>query len=1101
MIGRNRREQKNRKKAATEKTDGDWGPVVPDGAISDNDSQDGTSRLQQQQRQQKQFSILSPQQKKKQAGSAAAKEPPTSTTESNKSSTSTTFASNRKKPPGSSTSKGGSVDINAVGEDPIAPKKRQHRHTSGPASTPLYPSLDAVDGLSVRVIYPKIDDDDDKNSHRLIGSSKTKNSHNNSNKPWTPLVGLAQTTRAASDAVVPSPSLLGSRDRSRSDDRSHNQAVLSLSNLPTPTVSGPLRNRNIGNAAATQQRKSPPHGGGGGDHPRTVSDGDANHGFYGRPSNRGASLEDDTPGPTQEQQRPTASNTSVSTSTSVSGPQQGNWHQMAAAVAAATSAFPSATSSMGGTGGDGGTGGPADAVRAHSHNPNNNHRTPMSVIGQPSIGGSTIVSAASSISIQNSHHRFPPSQGKEEEVVDEEGESSTDDDDDDQGHSDSEDSELRRALLESSKIAEQTNNSGQREERNSARAATAAGAGASADDSAGGSDEWSQDRRECTRSNATTLRTVCGQDKVELEVLDFCLHQCEQDQATLSEIIERRVVGALDEAPSKELQDLLQLNETLLSVIEMAKEKKKEKYPLQQQQQEQRQEQHQQYPQTSCGSDEEEEDDSSTDTSVLQKTTLTEVSSSMEVRTLVEKQDIFTLICMLRSQILDERLDAALALLKFARGNTHATRKEDKDSNRKDSRSLCDEIHSSGGLHSLLSLFLRSNASSVKLVSALAVAHILPASVIAMATTAPHNIIKPQVGLKIMECLRFLSTVRKTMQHIRDETITARECWKAATMGLATFWIHALEPMLRTTPPEASDGSGLNGDGEERDVSNLADLGALEATPTTLVPRAISTASGSVLSGGRQRYNRANAWGAINQRRIHTAAGIQEILEMAVALVIRFATKGSTSMEVDSGDIILLVEQVCGMEAARPIAVREGILRVLVEWIRTAETEDGGNFRMQATAVLSLRRLTSIKDKYMAGWIHSQMISSGALPVILALTRDIHLSFPVRLAICQILASLCIAPHTRAAVVEADCINFLIDLLSSFDYNSTTGANDELALFAGQALLQLVAGAVQRAGSVENGTDNELLGFASRERHERILKYVPQLGKGPRQLR
>ena len=83
---------------------------------------------------------------------------------------------------------------------------------------------------------------------------------------------------------------------------------------------------------------------------------------------------------------------------------------------------------------------------------------------------------------------------------------------------------------------------------------------------------------------------------------------------------------------------------------------------------------------------------------------------------------------------------------------------------------------------------------------------------------------------------------------------------------------------------------------------------------------------------------------------------------------------------VASAHNIKLVEQACATEAARPIAVREGMLRVLVEWIRSTPDQDGN--KMRPAAILLLRHLTSIKDKYMAGWIHSQMVSSSALPAI-----------------------------------------------------------------------------------------------------------------------
>jgi hypothetical protein len=119
----------------------------------------------------------------------------------------------------------------------------------------------------------------------------------------------------------------------------------------------------------------------------------------------------------------------------------------------------------------------------------------------------------------------------------------------------------------------------------------------------------------------------------------------------------------------------------------------------------------------------------------------------------------------------------------------------------------------------------------------------------------------------------------------------------------------------------------------------------------------------------------------------------------------------------------------------------------------------------------------------MAGWIHSEMVNKGAVESLADLTLDIALTRDVRLAIVQILSSLCAAPHTRAAVVESNCINFLIGVLH--EHNDPTCK--EVALHAGRAILQLVAGAITRA-SAFSGEDMRLLGCASPDKRDTLVE-------------
>ena len=95
-----------------------------------------------------------------------------------------------------------------------------------------------------------------------------------------------------------------------------------------------------------------------------------------------------------------------------------------------------------------------------------------------------------------------------------------------------------------------------------------------------------------------------------------------------------------------------------------------------------------------------------------------------------------------------------------------------------------------------------------------------------------------------------------------------------------------------------------------------------------------------------------------------------------------------------------LVEQMCAVDVARPIAVREGLLKVLVAWIKSKDSEK------VRPATMALRDLTSTEDKYMAGWIHSQIVHEGALFEIVKLSVSESVGHDVRLGIVEILSCL-----------------------------------------------------------------------------------------------
>lgn len=148
---------------------------------------------------------------------------------------------------------------------------------------------------------------------------------------------------------------------------------------------------------------------------------------------------------------------------------------------------------------------------------------------------------------------------------------------------------------------------------------------------------------------------------------------------------------------------------------------------------------------------------------------VTKRDNNLDVQELVEKKDIFSLICMLRVHQNEKRLDAALALLIFARDGEKFEDEESGD--------LRDEIRSSGGLQSLLTLFrTRSILYELKVVAAMAVAYVLPSFVESSSQTPPS------LGLKIVECLRFLTTAHSVSHN--GEVLGTDEMFKACATAL-----------------------------------------------------------------------------------------------------------------------------------------------------------------------------------------------------------------------------------------------------------------------------------------------------------------------------
>jgi hypothetical protein len=467
-------------------------------------------------------------------------------------------------------------------------------------------------------------------------------------------------------------------------------------------------------------------------------------------------------------------------------------------------------------------------------------------------------------------------------------------------------------------------------------------------------DDWNHR----AKTNSRTLVEVCKGNDIEKVYVRKLLDCCKQDQTKL----QVRLSTALEEPdPVDNLEELFGLNDAICSAIEAARNAlKRDK----------------------------------------ERTRKKQITDGPTIGLLVENQDVFSLICMLRAPN-EKRLQSALALMKFA----------------KEDQALSNEIRSSGGMHSFLTLFrTKGMTREVQVVASLAVAYILPSFVASSQTP-------PSVGLKIVECLRFLVISNPCSPN--GVEITREEMCTAASVGVNVLWINAIQPLITM-----------------EHVKNQS------TTKRPSLPRDQSMKFG--------RFRTKTGGGIFDQG--HESIEIQELTELAVTLIAYIAKLvQSRQLNIDIGYDIL--EQVCEVDEARPIAVREGLLAIFVEWIQS------GNVDKIRPAASALRYLISIKDKYMAGWIHSQVVNEGAVREIVKLLNE-SVGHDVRVAVAQMISTLCVAPHTRAAVVEANCVRYLVALL----YEHSAPDSEDMVFCAGSALLQLAAGSMTSANAVIGDT-------------------------------
>eukprot|EP00980_Cylindrotheca_fusiformis_P029822 scaffold23911_cov127-Cylindrotheca_fusiformis.AAC.2 len=459
------------------------------------------------------------------------------------------------------------------------------------------------------------------------------------------------------------------------------------------------------------------------------------------------------------------------------------------------------------------------------------------------------------------------------------------------------------------------------------------------------SNEISQARRD-----ANDLQGASKQKEVDGDYLRHLLELCRKDQQTL----QVKLNNALENANGVEnLEQLFSANDELVAAIDLGNDAlKREKRKKQKQ----------------------------------------KVIDGPTIELLVQNEDVFSLICMLRAPT-EKKLSAALALMQFAKEN----------------EMLRNEIRSSGGMHSFLTLYRgRNTGRDLRVVASLAVAYVLPSFV-------SKSQVSSQMAMKFLECLRFLVTTQPASP--QNVPITRHEMYSAASAGVNALWIDTICPMIAV---------------EKSKKASEVPMPMLEKQTSRF-----------------RRFQERSVHGMF--ARSQESKEIQDMTELSVTLITHIAKVASQEQIHTAYDI---VEQVCAEDIARPIAVREGVLSTLVEWIRS---KDLSQMRPSASA---LRYLISIEDQYNAGWIHSQVVNEGAVSEIVKLFNE-SVGNNVREAIAEMISALCLAAPTRAAVVESNCVMYLVSIL----YEHSSPSSEKMVHYAASALLQLAAGGIMQAGS------------------------------------
>ena len=351
----------------------------------------------------------------------------------------------------------------------------------------------------------------------------------------------------------------------------------------------------------------------------------------------------------------------------------------------------------------------------------------------------------------------------------------------------------------------------------------------------------------------------------------------------------------------------------------------------------------------------------------------------------------------------------------------------------------CHEIIAAGGIPSLFTLFRESHDSiELMMVSALTVVYLLPSLLDSEMQPSSY------INMGVIECLQFL------IQASSEDTqvdISPSEIRAASAFAMTNLWFKVLVAKLHLTNSMTLANNDIDQFGPGQPIQDP-------------------------LSGQRRRFSSVRRRSSLSSQPGDDADNsflIDAFTSLSVLAAVTEASRYERGQAIGMNvyyEFALIVESVCAVEFARPLAMKEGVLDLLLRWLTS------GDLELERPAANTLRNLTLTQDKYTSGWVHCELLNKDALPLIVQrLGSD---NFGVRLAMAQIISSLTIAPHTRDGVINAGSVKYLVQLLGSIDIQ-----NEEVALAAGNALLRLAGGSSRPSGTT---------GYVFRQKKECIVE-------------
>ncbi|KAL7533545.1 hypothetical protein ACHAXR_008988, partial [Thalassiosira sp. AJA248-18] len=356
--------------------------------------------------------------------------------------------------------------------------------------------------------------------------------------------------------------------------------------------------------------------------------------------------------------------------------------------------------------------------------------------------------------------------------------------------------------------------------------------------------------------------------------------------------------------------------------------------------------------------------------------------------------DIFSLLCHLRGQK-QKRYDAVWGLLRLT--------------NRGTNEKMCHEILASGGMQSLLTLFKKSSDSvELMTVSALTVVYLLPSLL--------DSDVQPSgyINMGVIECLQFLIEVPRGST---DIDISLSEIRTASAFTMTNLWFKVLVTKLRSTEIVLATSHRKQDPFSDRPIFSTRRRSSVSV---------VSSQTGDD---------------------VDCSILIDAFTSLSIMAAESEAARHDEGQANDKNvyyGFALIVESICAVEFARPMAMKEGVLKLLLQWLRS------GDIDLERPAANALRNLTLTQDQYVAGWVHCQLLHANALLYIVQQLESGDSR--VRLAMAEVISTLTVAPHTRAGIIEARGVKYLVQLLGSVDIQDET-----LALAAGNALLRLAS--------------------------------------------